>query len=90
MNTGTATAIQRPELDAGAAFALIETYRISLTPAFDGRVWFASSDVLGTAHNKARAIDSIEAQASTSLGAVAALARLLEQEQKPLCFDGEG
>ena len=81
--TGQATArAKQGELytDAAAAFAAIEAHRISLVPIFDGQVWQASADILGTKHNKKRAIASLSAHAGTSLDAVRALVKKLEAE----------
>lgn len=78
--TGTATAMKRQELnDAAQMFCAIEAHRISLVPVFDGEIWLASADLLGQKHNKKRAIQSVNAHGITSLDAVRALVKKLEQ-----------
>ena len=84
--TGQATARARQKQEvlsiAAEAFAAIECHRISLIPVFDGQAWFASADKLGEKHNKKRAIASVCAHGITSIDAVRALVKKLEEGEK--------
>jgi hypothetical protein len=75
------SATYRPPLNASAAFAEIEARRISLVPCFGGRVWVASVERVKTRKRFTKPeLETISAQASTSLDAVAALVRKIETD----------
>lgn len=67
-----------------AAWRAIIERRISLTPAFDGRIWSASVDVKGSSrHNQKRAVRSVSATAASPIGAIRLLVEKLDAEAEP-------
>lgn len=68
-------------LTAADAWRAVIERRISLTPAFDGKVWSASTDVKGSSrHNHKRAVRSVSAVASSPIGAIKELVQKLDAE----------
>ncbi len=68
-------------LTADQAFAEIEARRISLTEAFDGRIWLASIErVRGKKRFTKPDMEVVSAAASSPIGAVTALIERLDAE----------
>lgn len=78
--TGTATAPARRMLTASEAFLEMESRGISLVPICNGVLWAASVDVVGTGHNRKRALRSVSALGPDGLTAVNRLVWKLDGE----------
>src|SRR5262245_36893307 len=80
------TTATSPRLTPAQVFAAISRYRISLTSAFDGRIWLASVELKGSGANRKRNLQIASATGPTPIAAVEALLNKLNGAPTPVAL----